>query len=96
MDAETRAEFQKFGEKLEQGFKEIKEELKGRVENVIEAINFQADRVDVLEAKVDDLTQRTIHIENNMVTKDYLDRKLATFAQTNNLKVREEGPEYDA
>lgn len=109
MDQETKQEFEGVHEKfvdMDNQFAGMREQfalVNKRLDEGFAVIGKRFDSVDkeindvlLASQKASDYVQKRLDsIEVNMVTKHYLDDKLANFARTNNLRLREEGPEYN-
>ncbi len=68
-------------------------------DEILSAVNNFANKVDKrfdkVEARLDSLDKRTGHLENQMVTKDYLDNKLADLRGDLVVAVRREDEKVD-
>jgi hypothetical protein len=86
-DKELKAEF----DKIHQEFGKVRKEMKQGFDGVHQEIELVLTTINSFSTNVDG---RIDKLEGNMVTKDYLDDKLANFADKHGLKVREEVLEY--
>lgn len=86
MEKELKQEFEKIHNKFDSKF----QELDSKIEEVGDQIQALANHVD---RRFEEINTRIARIEAVMVTKEYLDAKLASFARVNNLKLRDEGDE---